>query len=109
MSRAWHHREEAQLVRGAARELVAPRAHFVPVVLALPLDRVRHGQVRGRVAGSLLFVPRNECRVVAFVAPAEDEWVHFALAVASHVEERRTLRRGEPLVTVAGVEVRVEL
>ena len=39
MSRAWHHRAEAELVRGAARKRVAARPHLVPVVLALPLDR----------------------------------------------------------------------
>ena len=43
---------------GPCGEVAASFPHYVPVVGALPLDRVRHGQERGRIARTLMFVAR---------------------------------------------------
>src|SRR5262249_56295171 len=109
MSRVWHQGGETELSGRTAGELVGALAHEVPVMGRLPFDRVRNGQVCGRIARALLLVPSQEGRVVAFVAPAEDKRMHVALQLAPDVEETGALRRAQPLVTVARVEVRVEL
>src|SRR5919201_6418161 len=99
MLRAWHQRGETEVVRGAARQVVAALAHPVPGTGPLPFDRGRNGQIGGRVACALLLVTGEEARIVAFVAPAEDERMHVALQLAPHVEKAGALRRAQPFVT----------
>ena len=71
------------------------------------LDRGRNRQDRRRVARPLPAVPVGEGAVVA-VAPRDHERLDPALVLGPRPEERRTLRRAEPLVAVAGVDVRPE-
>src|SRR5438309_7149175 len=98
MSPAWHHRLEAELLGGAPGEGVTALAHALPVVLALPLDRGRDGQVRRRIVCALLLVPREKAGVVALVSPADHQGMHVALQVAAHVQEPGSLWSAQPLV-----------
>ena len=91
---------------------MAGGAHARPVVLALEGDGRRHGQVRRRVVGpGPLEVVDEERRprALAAVAPADDERLQEVLALRPGEEEAGALGGGEPLVAVAGVEVRPEL
>src|ERR671930_2255594 len=109
MTRAWHQRREAELVRRPAGQRVAALPHAVPGMGPLPFDRGWNGQVGGRIARPLLLVTSEEARVVAVVAPAEHEWMDVPLQLPPHIQKAGALGRTEPLVAIAGVEVRVEL
>ena len=91
-------------MRAVARECDAA---FADVVLAHELDRVGNGEIGGGVARALPLRARDERRRLA-VSPADDGAVDALLPVAAHVQEAGALRRAEPLVAVAGVEVRAE-
>ncbi len=81
--------------------------HRVPIVFPLEGDGRRHREKGGRVAGSLPLVALDE-RVSVGPAPADDERLDERLVLRPDVEERRALRRAEPLVAVAGVNVGVD-
>jgi hypothetical protein len=87
-------------LRAPPCELVAAVAHNVPVVFVLPRDRRRHRQVGRRVARPLLLVARHEARVIAFIAPADEQRVHFPLQLTAHVEEAGALGCAEALVAM---------
>ena len=95
----------AQLAARLACERDAALAY---VVLALERDRLREGEVRRRVARSLLLRARDERRGLV-VAPARDRSVDPLLPPATNVDEACAFRGAEPFVAVAGIEVRVEL
>ena len=88
-----------------ARERDAALTH---VVRPLKRDRLRDGEIRRRVARSLLLGARDECRRLC-VAPADDRAVDPLLPLGSRVEETGALRRAQPFVAVTGIEVRAEL
>ena len=71
------------------------------------LDRGRDRQRRRRVARPLPAVPVGEGAVVA-VAPRDHERLDPALVLRPRPEEAGALRRAEPLVAVAGVDVGAE-
>ena len=73
-------------------------------VLAHEVDRGRDREVCRRIASALPVVPLRELRLA--VAPADDERVEGVLVLGQDMEEARALRRAQPFVAVAGVEVR---
>ena len=82
-------------------------AAAVEVERGVRLDRGRDRQ-RGRgIARPLPAVPVGEGAVGA-VAPRDHERLDPALVLRPRPEESRALRRAEPLVAVAGVDVRAE-
>src|SRR5437763_1560137 len=77
------------------------------VVLVLERDRLREGEVRLRVARSLLLRAGDERRGLV-VPPARNRSVDPLLPAATNVDEACALRGAEPFVAVAGIEVCVE-
>ena len=75
--------------------------------IAVRLDRGRDRQRRGGIARPLPAVPVGEGAVVA-VAPRDHERLDPALVLRPRPEEAGALRRAEPLVAVAGVDVGAE-
>ena len=78
------------------------------IELTVGLDRRRHGQARRRIARSLPAVPLGEARLGA-VAPRDHERLDPPLVLRPRPEKPGSLRRAEPLVAVARVDVRPEL
>ena len=74
---------------------------------AMRLDRRRHREHRGRIARALPAVPVDEAAVGA-VPPRDDERLDPTLMLRPRPEEARALRRREPLVAVARVDVGAE-
>ena len=74
----------------------------------MSLDRRRHCEGRCRISRALPAVPLGEARLGA-VTPRDDEGLDPPLVLGPGPEERGSLRRAEPLVAVAGVDVRPEL
>src|SRR5207244_1256595 len=77
------------------------------VVLAEEVDRRGDAEVRGGIAGALYLCAHYEgCRFL--IPPRRDDAVDSALPLGSYVQEARSLRSRQPLVTIAGVEVRAD-
>ena len=76
-------KQVTKLAAGLSRECDAAPAL---VVLADEGDRVRHGEVGGRVAGALPLRPRDERGRLA-VARADDRRLCALLPLGPHVEE----------------------
>src|SRR5262245_41721512 len=82
----------------------------MPRVLGLELDGRWDGQESRQVAGALPFMIVNKLRAtgpIALVSPTDHEGIQPVLHLTAGVEESCTLRRAEPLVTGASVEIRV--
>ena len=98
-------RRERQLE--GREQLVTPLADRRPVVLRLEGDRRRHREVRRRIARPLPAMKLRERRVVQPV-PRHDRRIDQPLRIGTRVEEARALRRAQPFVAVAGVDVGAE-
>ena len=58
---------------GQADELVAAIAHGLPVVVGLELDRGRHREIGGRIAGALPLLPSTKLRWAGVGRPAQPQ------------------------------------
>src|SRR5215203_1165894 len=80
-------------------ELVTPRAHGVPVVLGLELDRGRDGEPSRRIPRPLPAAARGN-RALLLPVPADDGGLEQLLPLRPRIQEARALRRTQPLVAV---------
>ena len=85
---------------------VASRAHRVPAVLGLEVDRRRDREVRRRIARAGPAMPDGP--LVGGPVPAHGARLEQRLRFGADVEKAGAFRRAEPLMTIAGVEVRTE-
>src|SRR5439155_26235933 len=95
--------ESSELCTCAHRETVAPRAHVIPVMLGLEVDRCGDCEARGRIVRARPAVAIGP-RVLGPV-PADGERLEQLLRLGPRVEKAGALRGTEPLVAIADVEV----
>ena len=94
----------AQLRLRPTRQGMTVGAHLRPVMLTLKINRRRHSQISGDVAGAMPFIALNK---IGIAAPAmrNHKRLNHLMVFAAHMQKSRPFRRAQPLMKIAAVHI----